>query len=148
MSPADMAALLESLSERLHPRVPTGNGFCLYVRRHVLDAVGAFDEQAFAGGCGEENDFCMRASRRGFVHLIDDATYVHHHRSASLGRRKHWLVLRSSWVLRHRHPDYRQRVAAWLAADPLDPLRGLLQERLASWPGEMAAPQSAGPVRD
>ena len=134
MSPADMAALLESLSRRLYPRVPTGNGFCLYVRRRALDAVGPFDEEAFGQGCGEENDFCMRASQLGFVHLIDDTTYVHHHRSASLGRRKRWLLLRSSWILRRRYPEYRHLVAAWLAADPLDPLRARLQAHLAAEP--------------
>lgn len=124
---SDMAALLESLSEQLRPLVPTGNGFCLYVRRAALDAVGPFDEDAFAQGCGEENDFCMRASRLGFVHLIEDSTFVYHHRSGSLGQRKRWLLLKSAWVLRHRYPEYRRRVAEWLAEDPLDPLRERLQ---------------------
>ena len=146
VSAAEMAQVVERLSDRLYPRVPTGNGFCLYIRREALDAVGPFDELAFPAGCGEENDFCMRATGLGYIHLIDDTTYIHHHRSASLGRRKRWLLLRSSWKLRRRHPDYQGRVAAWLAADPIDPLRERLQKHFADG-SEVSGPPAAAPRR-
>jgi len=41
-----------------YPALPTGNGFCMYIRRAVVDAVGVLDEAAFPHGYGEENDFC------------------------------------------------------------------------------------------
>lgn len=132
VTPAGMAEVVERLSDGIRPRVPTGNGFCLYVRREALDAVGPFDEAAFPSGYGEENDFCVRASRLGYVHRVDDTTYVHHHRGASMGSRRRWLILRSSWILRRRYPEYRPLVAAWLADDPLDPLRRRIQEHLAA----------------
>ena len=46
-------------------RIPTcrpASGFCMYVRRALLDDVGIFDT-AFGKGYGEENDFCLRAAR-------------------------------------------------------------------------------------
>ena len=46
-----------------YPDLPTGVGFCFYVRRALLDAIGPFDP-AFGAGYGEENDFCMRAQSR------------------------------------------------------------------------------------
>src|SRR3546814_16309874 len=51
--------------------VPTGNGFCMYIRRAMLEDVGLFDEQAFPVGYGEENDLCMRAIDAGWHHLVD-----------------------------------------------------------------------------
>src|SRR3546814_11876110 len=46
--------------------VPTGNGFCLYIKRDLIDAIGLFDEASFPEGYGEENDFCMRALAAGW----------------------------------------------------------------------------------
>ena len=42
--------------------VPTGVGFCMYMRRAVIDEIGVFDAEAFGHGYGEECDFCRRAA--------------------------------------------------------------------------------------
>src|SRR3546814_11743520 len=68
--------------------VPTGNGFCMYIRRAMLEDVGLFDEQAFPVGYGEENDLCMRAIDAGWHHLVDPGVFVQHARSASFGSRR------------------------------------------------------------
>ena len=47
----------------------TGVGFCLYIRRQLIESVGAFDP-VFGLGYGEENDFCMRATRAGFRNVL------------------------------------------------------------------------------
>jgi GT2 family glycosyltransferase len=106
-SVADMARLARQASLALWPAAPTGNGFCLYVRRTCLDAVGGFDEAAFPRGYGEENDFCMRAAAAGFEHRIDDRTWVWHRRSASFGATKAAHVQASQAVLAERYPEYR-----------------------------------------
>src|SRR5690606_34644463 len=62
--------------------VPTGNGFCLYIRRSLLREIGAFDVEAFPRGYGEENDFCMRAMDAGWANLVAAGVYVAHIRSA------------------------------------------------------------------
>lgn len=67
----------------LYPVVPTGNGFCMFVNRACIDEIGPLDADAFPRGYGEENDFCMRAGRAGWTHLVDDRTYVFHDRSKS-----------------------------------------------------------------
>ena len=95
---------------RAYPALPTGNGFCMYIRRAVIDAVGALDEAAFPQGYGEENDFCQRASARGLRHLIAGNVYVRHARSASFGherraaarRSRHGRVARALAELRSR----------------------------------------------
>ncbi|MGK7870670.1 glycosyltransferase [Falsiroseomonas sp. E2-1-a20] len=104
---ADMARLARQAALALWPAAPTGNGFCLYVRRACLDVVGGFDEAAFPRGYGEENDFCMRASAAGFEHRVDDRTWVWHRRSASFGRAKAAHVQAGQAVLAERYPEYR-----------------------------------------
>jgi GT2 family glycosyltransferase len=98
-----------------YPELPTGNGFCMYIRRAIVDEIGALDEAAFPHGYGEENDFCQRASARGYRHLIAGNVYVHHERSASFGHeRRAKLGEAGMAVLRERWPNYERDVGATL----------------------------------
>ncbi len=92
--------------------VPTGSGFCMYVRRDLVDEIGRFDEQAFPRGYGEENDFCMRALNAGWRNVIAPAAFVYHVRSASFGSSREALVAAGVDVVTRRYPDYAQRVKA------------------------------------
>jgi len=53
-------------------------GFCLLVRRGVIDAIGNFDER-FGIGCFEDDDYCLRAMRAGHRLAIARDAFVHHH---------------------------------------------------------------------
>lgn len=91
----------------LYPKVPTGNGFCLYVRRKCINEIGPLDAKAFPRGYGEENDFCMRALRSGWFNIIDDRTYVFHDRSKSFGEAKTDLMKAGRAVVDERYPEYK-----------------------------------------
>lgn len=98
-----------------YPELPTGNGFCLYIRRSVLDAVGALDEAAFPQGYGEENDFCQRAAQQGLRHVVAGNVYVGHARSASFGAERRTALGRAGMaVLRERWPNYEDDVGRTL----------------------------------
>ncbi len=86
----EMSALVRTASRREFPKVTIVNGFCLGIRRQVLDRIGLLDEEAFPVGYGEESDYCVRAARAGFELRIADHCYVYHKksRSFSLERRK------------------------------------------------------------
>src|SRR5262249_53538978 len=58
------------LAEPSSINMPTGIGFCMAFNRHVVEKIGMFDHEMFESGYGEENDWCMRASMRGFVHRM------------------------------------------------------------------------------
>jgi glycosyltransferase involved in cell wall biosynthesis/GT2 family glycosyltransferase len=117
------AEIVERTSTRTYPRLPTGVGVCLYIRREALEVVGLFDEERFGLGYGEENEFCMRAERAGFAHLADDATFIYHAGHASFGsdagRRERAAVRR----LRSIEPAYIPRIADFIERDPLRPVR-------------------------
>jgi glycosyltransferase involved in cell wall biosynthesis/GT2 family glycosyltransferase len=126
------AAIVESVSQRSRPRLPTGVGVCLYIRRALLDDIGFFDELRFGLGYGEENDFCMRALARGWLHLADDATFIFHagHRSFGLSRKK--LQQRAGRMLRRAHPRYMATIARFMKLDPLAAVRARIVEALQS----------------
>lgn len=106
---------------------PTANGFCMYLRRTMLDDVGLLDEIAFPRGYGEENDLSMRAGRRGWEHVVDTGTYVHHVREASFGAEKAELAALGRAAVDDRFPEYTAGVRAFVA----DPVMLEARERAA-----------------
>jgi GT2 family glycosyltransferase/tetratricopeptide (TPR) repeat protein len=103
---ASYARAVTQASLCVRPEAPTGNGFCLFIRRDCLVDTGDFDAIAFSRGYGEENDFCLRASRQGWRHIVDDRTLVYHIRSASFGESRSELVHSARAILNRRYPEY------------------------------------------
>ncbi|TWB26267.1 glycosyltransferase [Nitrospirillum bahiense] len=106
--------------------VPTGVGFCFYIRRDCLDDVGYFDSETFGLGYGEENDFCWRARARGWRNVAALDTLVGHVGGSSFGAEKADRIATALALLDQRHPDYQPAVHAFIAADPLLPARRAL----------------------
>ena len=103
--------------------IPTGVGFCLFIRRGCLDDVGVFDEQRFGRGYGEENDFCLRASARGWLHRLCADVFVYHAGGTSFGEEARQLQLRAAAVMEGLHPGYEKLVRDFARLDPAAPLR-------------------------
>jgi GT2 family glycosyltransferase len=98
-----------------YPQLPTGNGFCMYVKRAVIERIGMMDAEAFPAGYGEENDFCQRAVAAGWRNVIAGNVLVRHERSASFGdARRAALGEQGMAVLRQRYPAYESDVGATL----------------------------------
>jgi GT2 family glycosyltransferase len=126
-------------------QVPVGVGHCMWISRISLENVGYFDE-AFSPGYGEEVDFCIRAVRRGFHHLICKETLVYHIGGNSFEDRKSELQQKHENILFSRYPNFHEVVngiidrssemeAAFLNVLLASrPLRLLLDCRLASPP--------------
>ncbi len=106
LEPAQWARLVASAGPGRLLEVPTGNGFCMYIRRQALDELGVFDEARFPRGYGEENDFCMRALHAGWHNLVCDRAVVAHKRSQSFGGEKAALVPAGRRQLDTRYPEY------------------------------------------
>jgi len=119
----EYARAITQSSLRAYPIVPTGNGFCLYVRRDCLLETGRLDAEAFPRGYGEENDFCMRAGQLGWTHVIDDATFVYHVRSASFGEAKNELVVKGRAVINTRYPEYTKAIQVFSSGLKLKAVR-------------------------
>lgn len=116
---------------------PTAVGFCMYIRRDCLDAVGILREDLFAQGYGEENDFCIRARHLGWRHVAVTGLFVAHVGSQSFGAAAKHLLARNMAVLNRLHPGYDALIAAHVAADPLQAARRRID--LARWRRDRAA---------
>lgn len=57
-------------------------GFCLLVKKKVLDEVGGFDER-FVGGSFEDDDLSLRVLQAGYQLKIALDSFVHHHGHAT-----------------------------------------------------------------
>ncbi len=132
--PEFVRAALARAAVPTYPDLPTGVGFCLYVRRALIDAIGIFDP-AFGKGYGEENDFCLRAVRAGYRNVLCDDAFVVHAGERSFAGRKTELGPRNMALLLDRHPQYLDLVRAFIAADPLQPLRAAAQAQLRAQAG-------------
>ncbi|MBP2493705.1 MULTISPECIES: glycosyltransferase [Methylobacterium] len=98
--------------------VPTGVGFCMYMTAAALDAVGDLDAEAFGKGYGEENDWCLRATKAGFVNLLAEDVFVHHAGQISFGLDEGGEYVQGQAALLAKHPDYPARVGQFVQADP------------------------------
>jgi O-antigen biosynthesis protein len=106
-------------SLQMLPEVITGVGFCMYITRESLDLCGIFDEETFGLGYGEEVDFCLRATRIGLRHLVEDSTFVYHHGAGSFGNQRKERLAEASARLHDRYRFFRAANTRERAQDPL-----------------------------
>jgi GT2 family glycosyltransferase/glycosyltransferase involved in cell wall biosynthesis len=133
--PSPLAEAFARAAVPTYPDLPTGVGFCFYVRRALLDDIGAFDPR-FGAGYGEENDFCLRAAAHGWRNVLADDAFVAHTGGRSFKDQKAALVPRNSATLLARHPGYDALVQGYVGADPLRALR----EAARTMEGVLASP--------
>ena len=103
--------------------VPTGVGFCMYIRRECLNELGYFDVETFGKGYGEENDFCQRAIKAGWKNRFALDTFVQHTGNVSFGDEHNELKHAALGKLLKRHPQYDGDVQKHIADDPAKPAR-------------------------
>ncbi len=120
--PARWSAAVTMTASRRYPELPTGVGFCLFMRRKALDELGLFDP-CFGRGYGEENDFCRRAAHAGWRNVLCDDGFVAHAGGRSFAPLNITPNGANLKLLLDRHPDYEQRVAEFIQADPIRPIR-------------------------
>jgi GT2 family glycosyltransferase len=132
--PADpdaLAAACVAAGAPEYPELPTGVGFCMFVRRAALAAIGGFDAATFGHGYGEENDFCRRAAGHGWRNVLCDDAYVGHRGGVSFGDTGHRPGGENLARLLARYPGYNALVADFIARDPLAPRRARIAAALA-----------------
>ncbi len=98
--------------------VPTGVGFCMYIRRDCLDEVGYFDAKTFGKGYGEENDWCQRADKAGWKNYHLANVFVYHKGGVSFDAEQEPRKATALRLLTLKHPDYEDKVQAFIREDP------------------------------
>lgn len=103
--------------------IPTAVGFCMWIARRCLARVGPFDEARYGAGYGEEVDFCMRAARAGFRNVVASDVFVRHVGEVSFAGAGAERRARAQAIVDGLYPEFQQRLAEFLPADPLRMLR-------------------------
>jgi len=98
--------------------IPTGIGFCMYIRRDCLDAVGYFDVETFGRGYGEENDWCQRAEQSGWKNYHLANCFVYHKGKVSFAEEHNPRVEVALKILDEKYPRYHAIVADYIGRDP------------------------------
>ncbi|WP_430792512.1 glycosyltransferase [Bacillus subtilis] len=99
-------------------------GFCLLVKKEVLDEIGGFDER-FEGGSFEDDDLCLRALQKGYQLKIALDSFVHHHGHATFSGNQDLNIGRLYQVNRQIFIDkWKQDVMAF--TDPYPELTALV----------------------
>ncbi len=87
--------------------VPTGHGYCMFVRGEVIASVGMLDEENWGLGYGEENDYCQRVKMHGWKIGAYHGMYVGHVGSVSFGNEKRDKQIRKNLKKLNRiYPEY------------------------------------------
>ena len=134
-----------------HHYVPTGVGFCLYIKLSVLEQVGILDD-TYSPGYNEENDLIMRGHARGHRVALANHAYVYHVGSASFSTSatlKAELDKRNLVTLTERYPHFKKHVEKYYASEHLQAellLPGLLTDSAGRW--DLLLDLSALPPRD
>lgn len=136
-------AIAQVVNKAVIVDVPSGIGFCLYVTRACLDAVGGLSER-YERGYGEDEHLCLSARAAGFRNVCAASIYVGHVGSLSFGAEKRALVLRNSRRIDALFPSHQAELKAFVLADPLRPFRhAISRSLLAGRGGQLLA---AGPA--
>jgi GT2 family glycosyltransferase len=112
--------------------IPTGVGFCMAMRKSVVEKLGSFDP-IYGRGYAEENDWCLRASAEGYRHVLAVNLFVYHKHGGSFPSEERARLIRSNLsTLSTRYPNYFDLVQAHIHADPAKAIRDLVKLRLHS----------------
>jgi GT2 family glycosyltransferase len=103
--------------------IPTGVGFCMYITRRSINALGLFDADTFGKGYGEENDFCLRGLKQGWKHLQALDVGVFHEGEVSFGSASHPGKMRAAEIITKRYPYYDALVGEFFHRDPARAIR-------------------------
>lgn len=115
----EYAMLIEKYSMKKYSQIPVAHGFCMFIKREVIDLVGLFDADTFGRGYGEENDFCHRAGQLGYKHVVCDNTYIFHTGTSSFqSTEKLQYIAEHADILRERYPKQERAVSVYCATNP------------------------------
>lgn len=120
----EYSEMIEKISKNRYPELTTGNGFCMYIKRYVIEELGLFDAETFGKGYGEENDFCYRALDHGYTNVLCDNTFIYHKGTQSF-KKENMTASRAALIdehmnlLRKKHPIYVQKTDNFLSNNPI-----------------------------
>ena len=83
-----MGELISKYSARLYPKISILNGFCLLIKRTLIDDMDYFDKELFVHGYDEKSGCCIRMNKPQWIIRIADDVYIYSATSRSYHNQK------------------------------------------------------------
>jgi len=112
-----------SCNKGLAIEVPSGHGFCLYIRRSIIRNIGLFDELTFGRGYSEEIDFCLRARSLGYLNIACTDLFVGHVGGVSFADEANERRMKNRKIIADKYKDYFGEIRNFKKNDPLKAYR-------------------------
>lgn len=119
MSLSEYGRMVDLCAYRENQQLPTAHGFCMFIKREVLDKIGFFDEETFGKGYGEENDFSFRCLDYGYKNILCDSVIIYHKEKQSFSEKREELIKTNLKKLHDRYPIYSRRIELWCENFPI-----------------------------
>lgn len=111
------AHLVERVSKRIYPTIPTCVGHAVYIKRELINKIGMLDQESFGKGYCEENDFSARAILAGYKNIVADDTFIFHYGSTSFGKDKDEYISQHKKILYKKHRWYKYYIKKFMLFD-------------------------------
>lgn len=115
----EYAKIVEFSAYNENQQLPTAHGFCMFIKREVLDLIGYFDVETFGKGYGEENDFSFRCLDYGYKNILCDNVIIYHKEKQSFSSKREELIKTNLKKLHDRYPIYSRRIELWCENFPI-----------------------------
>lgn len=138
-TPKELDRAFARLSPQITARcdIHSGVGFCMGINMDCWKAIGPLDAEAFDRGYGEECDWCMRASSRGWRNVLAPNLFVYHAHGGSFATEEKMALIDAHMkVLWQRWPAQMASVAEHEQKDPWEPYRAMAALLLARHTGD------------
>ena len=109
--------------------IPSGVGFCFYIRRALLQEQPFLNEKLIQRGYCEETEFCLKAVAKGWKNVVATNVFVAHKGGVSFGEEKQALARYHVAQIHARFPRHSAEYDRFLHQKPLHPLFQKVNER-------------------
>jgi GT2 family glycosyltransferase len=131
------AALIDQACKKANKNqtieVPTGIGFCLFLKKDVLNQIGYLDDKELIRGYGEDIDLCLRIKEAGWLNICATDVFVAHHGNKSFKSEKRLRVFQNQKILNQRYPNNEQIYSLFIRHDPLYAYRHTIELELLNY---------------
>ncbi len=121
------ARTFKEISTYSYPKTMTNVGYVMYIKRKVINKIGFLDMDTYGKGYGEDNDFCLRALKAGFLNVNDDSTFIQHEGGQSFAEQEEMykrdaLVFKNDKLVEEKYPEVRKWLDEVLEVGPTTPM--------------------------
>ncbi len=107
--------------------VLVSHGFCVLIKRNIINIVGLMDELKFGRGHSEDNEYSLRMRSKGFKCITVANVFVGHDGGTSFKDESEPWKVNGRNIMREEFPRYFDEVKSFFNNDPLRKERKLLE---------------------